>query len=118
PGKRMNGSQKPHARGFCHASFASVSKVALRDLDTADFTARKGPGLVVGDGLLDLLAAIHHERTVLHYRLAQRLAGEEQYMRAVRIRFDSYLISVGKQSCRAMRERLSLLAQPPLAPAE
>src|SRR6185503_11427948 len=36
------------------------------------------PGLIVHEGLLDLLLRAHHERAVGHYRLADRLAGEQQ----------------------------------------
>src|SRR5262245_52962045 len=54
--------------------------------------ASAGPGqttvLVVPDRLLDLFVRVHHERAVLHDRLAQRASGKQDKARALARRPD------------------------------
>ena len=56
---------------------------ALNRCERQPFTASR-PLLVVLQRLLDLLARVHHERPVLHDRLADRAAGEQEQSRARR----------------------------------
>src|SRR3954469_6857669 len=54
---------------------ARVHRVVRRPRPAAE------PGaLVVEERLLDLLASVHHERTMLHHRLADRLALQDEQL--------------------------------------
>ena len=72
-------------------------------------------GLVIGDRLLDLLARVHHERAVLHDRLAKRLAREQQHARALLARLDAHGVAVRQQPRRTVLQRLAIRADHGLA---
>src|SRR5262245_20451647 len=76
-----------------------------RNLQPRDLLARERARLIVEHRLLDLLARVHHERAVLHDRLADRLACEHEDARAFLARFDADGVSVGKESCRSIFQR-------------
>ena len=84
----------PRVAGSAHfASFAGVLDLAVGVPREATLLSRMHGSvarprqaaelraLVVAHGLLDLVARVHHERTVPRDRLAERLAGDEQHAR-------------------------------------
>ena len=54
----------------------------------AELSTRQRAALEISHGLFDLLARIHHERSVLHDGLAQRPPGQKEESRALRTRRD------------------------------
>src|SRR5581483_5261564 len=59
---------------------------------------------VVGQGLLDLLARIHHEGAVLHHRLAQRPRRQQQEARAFGAGLHPQAVAVGQHAGGAVRQ--------------
>src|SRR5450830_1863194 len=65
---------------------------------------REFAALVVAYRLLDFLARVHHERTMLHHGFAQRPAREQQESRAVGAGAHVDLVSLG-QNARGVRDQ-------------
>ena len=113
--RRDRGLERPWARRRARRGRRRGARTGPRSRGVHRLVARPRPAaelraLVVGERLLDLRRRVHHERAVLHDRLADRAALQQQQLALVRRRASSAHVGVARA---ARTPRASRTTAPP-----
>jgi len=76
-----------------------TSAPAFGSLQSVSGRGAQPPVAIVGERLLDFLARVHHERTVLYHRLPQRLRCQQQEAYTFGCGLYAHVVAIGAKGC-------------------
>src|SRR5258707_9441243 len=89
--------------GYVHLLHISAH---LGSFQSVSGRGAQSPVAIIGERLLDFLARVHDERTVLYHWLPQRLRCQQQEAYTFSCGLYAHVVAIGQDACRAMRQRL------------